>query len=638
MRSKLLTGSSLIFATALMVAANVGANIAFKNVRLDLTQGQLYTLSDGTKNILSQIPDTVRLRLYYSARAAAELPAIQTHGQRVQDMLQDFARRSNGKIQLEIIDPEPFSDEEDRAVMAGLSAAPMPNGGQGFYFGLTGSNLVGDQETIPFFTPDRALFLEYDLAKFIHTLSQPKRSDVAVLSSLPLDFGPGGPMAAVRGQSQPYAAMQMLRQNYNVRTLDGTIRHIDPDIGVAVLAHPRDLTDQALYAVDQFVMRGGRLIVLLDPWSETGAMMPNPMTGAPTGQGAPQPELVAMLKRWGIEIASEQFVADLGLAQRVNTGRGGAQAVVNYLPWLAVTPAQMDKTDVISAPIENLNLASAGHVRLADGANLTLTPLVQSTTQAMLKPVADLQGQPDPEGLLEKFQPTGERYVLAARIEGTLKTAFPDGAPKNTVAVNPGNAQNPMGDMPHRAETEGKANILIVADVDFLDDRFWVQSEDLFGQRMLVPIAGNGDLLFNAVDSYAGSTDLISLRGRGLASRPLERFEEMRRNAAQAFLQQEKALEDKLRQTEQQLAEFQRANRAGQGLALTPEEQQAIDNFRAERNRIRRELRDVQRALNRDIENLQTNIRLINIAALPIAVAGIGVLFGIARRRKRRKA
>lgn len=637
MRSRYLSGTALALAGALFVSANVISGVLFKNWRIDLTQQGLYTLSSGTKNILGSLEEPVRLRFYHSARLAAELPAIQSYGQRVRDMLEDFARRSNGRLILEIVDPEPFSDAEDRAAQAGLMPAPASDNLRSFYFGLVGTNTLGDQEVIPFFSPEREAFLEYDLAKFVHTLTAPKRADVAVMSALPLDFGPGGPLAAVRGQSEPYAVMQLLRQAYNVRTLDGTVKHIDPDVRLLILIQPRDLAPQALYAIDQFMMRGGRLIVLLDPWSETLAGLRNPATGAPMGNGKPDDGLVKLLADWGIDVTNLEFVADLKLAQRVQTGRQGASAVVNYLPWLAVGAQNLNESDLVTAPANALNLASAGAISLKENSGLDLTPLIQSSDEAMLVGTDKIQGPPDPEGLLRDFKPTGQRYTIAARISGPLKSAFPEGAPKETVPVNTGNPQTPAADQPHKGASDAPANILVIADADFVDDRFWVRREQMFGQTILTPFANNGDVLLNAADVYSGTTDLVSLRSRGRSLRPFERLDDMRRGAAQAFLQQEKALQDKLEETERQLDELQRRNRSGAALSLSAEEQQAIESFRAERMRIRRELRDVQRALNRDIESLQTNIKLLNIGFVPLVAAFVGVGFGWVRRRRARR-
>ena len=643
---RLLQSGGILIAAILFVAVNVLAAVSLRHARLDLTANGLYTLSEGSKNVLKGLREPITLRFFFSDKLGDELPQLRTYGNRVRELLEEYAALSQGRIRLEVVDPEPFTDAEDRAVQAGIQALPLDRGGRSFYFGLVGTNSVDDQQVIPYFQQEKEQFLEYDLTRLVHALSRPKKPVIGVISNLPLDFGPGGMMAAMRGQSQPYMIMTQLRQLFEVRTLEATLTAIPDEISVLVLAHPKDLGKSALYAIDQFVLRGGRLIALVDPWSETASAMPNPMTGMALPAGDNSSALPELFKAWGITMDDGQFVADLGLAQRVQTGEAGPRSVVDYVAWLNVQPAMLSRDDVVTADLGALNLASAGALRQAEGATTTFTPLIRSSDQAMLAPVSKVRFRPDPTGLLQEFKATGERYVLAARISGAVTSAFPDGPPpaeKKDATGTDSKAEEAKAEAAakpaeHLKEGKGPVNIIVVADVDLLDDRFWVRSQEMFGQRVAIPIAANADFLINAIDNLAGSNDLIALRSRGRSQRPFEAVESLRRSAEQQFLARERTLQQKLEETEKKIAELQTKSQGGAASALLgAEEQSAIEGFRAELVRTRQELRAVQRDLNRDIESLEAGVKFINIGLMPIAIGVVATGMAAARRARRRR-
>lgn len=634
----LLTGTGLIAAFAVFFAVNIIVNQGLRDTRIDLTQARLYTLSDGTRNVLKAIPEPITLRLFFSEKLAGNAPQLKQYGIRVRELLERYAALSGGRLRLEVIDPEPFTEAEDRAVQAGLQGANLP-GGQ-FYFGLVATNTLDQQQTIPFFQAEKEQFLEYELTKLVYGLSNPKKPTVGILGSLPLEFGPGGMMAAMRGQSQPYLILDQIKQFFDVKMLDATKpEEIDEKLGVLVLAHPKDLSPQAQYAVDQYVLKGGRLIVFADPYSETMAAMPNPMTGQPMPGGDQSSLLPELFKAWGVEVVPGKFVADLTLAQRVQTGRSGPAAVVDYIPWLAIPGERLSREDVVTADLTQINAASMGAVRKLDGATTTLTPLITSSNQAMLMDASDLQGDPNPQALAEKFKPTGETYALAARISGPARTAFPNGAPPSDQPA----AEKKDGDKPAEQKASGPQvmesarpiNVLLVTDADLLDDRFWVRNQQMFGQNLYVPIAANADFLVNAIDNMSGSGDLIGLRSRGRSQRPFELIDNMRRQAEQQFLARQKALEQKLEATQKQLADLQSKTQEQSNALLSAEQQAAMDAFRDDLLNTRRELRGVQRELNRDIEGLQLLVKFINIGLMPLLAALVAVGLAIVWRRRR---
>lgn len=627
----LLTGTGLVAAFAAFFGFNILVNQGLRDTRIDLTEARLYTLSDGTRNVLKAIPEPVTLRLFFSDKLASNAPQLKQYGTRVRELLERYAALSGGKIRLEVIDPEPFTEAEDRAVQAGLQGAQLPGGS--LYFGLVGSNTLDQQQVIPFFQAEKEQFLEYDLTKLVYALSNPTKPTIGILGALPLEFGPGGMMAAMRGQSQPYLILEQIKQFFDVKMIDATKpEEINDKLGALVLAHPKGLTTQAQYAVDQYVLKGGRLIVFADPFSETMAAMPNPMTGQPMPGGDQSSLLPELFKAWGVEVEAGKFVADLNLAQRVQTGRQGAAAVVDYVPWLAIPAENLSHADVVTADLTQINAASMGSIRKIDGATTQLVPLITSSNQAMLMDVAELQGDPNPQALAEKFKPTGETYVVAARISGPAKTAFPNGVPAVEKKEGDKPAAAPVAQVVDSAKP---INVLLVADADLLDDRFWVRTQQMMGQSMYVPIAANADFLVNAIDNMSGSGDLIGLRSRGKSQRPFELIDNMRRVADQQFLARQRALEQKLETTQKQLADLQSKAQEQSNALLSAEQEAAISTFRDQLLETRRELRGVQRELNRDIEALQVLVKFINIGLMPLVAAIVAIGLAIVWRQRR---
>ncbi|WP_428245611.1 Gldg family protein [Ferrovibrio sp.] len=637
-RSKtLITGAGLVAVFALFFAVNIASNQGLRDARLDLTQARLYTLSDGTRNVLKGLQEPVTLRFFFSDKLASQAPQIKQYGQRVRELLERYAALSGGKLRLEVIDPEPFSEAEDRAVAAGIQAVSLGQSGQNFYFGLVGSNSVDQQESIAFFQSEKEQFLEYDLTKLVYALSNPKKPSIAIIGSLPLEYGPGGIMAAMRGQAQPYLVLGQIKQFFDAKVLDAPKpEDIADKYDTIVLAHPKDLSDEVLYALDQFVLKGGRLIAFTDPYSETVAAMPNPMTGQPMPGGDSGSLLPKLFQSWGVDV-EPKFVADLSLAQRVQTGRSGAAAIADYIPWLALTEAQMNRDDIITSQITSINVASAGAITKREGGTTTITPLMQSSKNAMLMDVADLRGDPNPQALAEKFKATGEVYTLAARITGPAKTAFPDGPPAPKADAEKKEGDKPaVAAAPQVKESAKPINVVLVADADLLDDRFWVRTQQMFGQSLYVPIAANADFLVNAIDNMSGSGDLIGLRSRGKSQRPFLVIEELRRSADQQYQARERALQKKLDETEKQIAELQtKAGGSGTNALVSAEQQAAIEGLRGEILTTRKELRNVQRELNRDIESLQLGVKFINIGLVPLLAALVAIGLGVAWRRRR---
>ena len=630
---------ALISAAVLLVAINVIAAHVLRAARIDLTQQHLYTLSEGSKKTLANIDEPITLRYYYSPRLGDEVPSYGVFAQRVREMLEEYAALAKGKIKLEILDPEPFSPTEDRAVAFGLQGVPLDQGGEQVYFGLAATNSTDDQQVIPFFQPDRERFLEYDLTKLVYSLAFPKKTVVGLLTTLPLE---GDFMAAMQGRPlEPYTVLEQLRQLYEVHTLTPGFEHVPGDVDVLMLVHPQNLPEKTLYAIDQFVLKGGKALVFVDPNSETQAAHANRMTppGAPTASN-----LDKLFAAWGIEMVPDKVVGDRRAARRVNAGSANRAEPIDYVAWLSLKAENLNHDDPITGDLSQLNMASAGILKRRQGAKTVLTPLVTSSADSEEIPVDKVRGLPDVAGLLHDFKSDGQKRILAARITGPAETAFPDGPPpppKKDDAKDKKDdkeaAKEPAKDQPAPLKTAAQPiNVVVVADTDILDDRFWVQTQDFFGQRVSMPTAGNGDFVANAVEVLAGGNDLISLRSRGTSARPFEVVQEIQRNADDRYQASEKELQQQLKDTQAKIKELSgKEGPGGAGVTLAAEQTQAIDNFRAQMLQIRRQLREVQLALRQDIDRLKAVLEFFDIAFIPLLVGLAAIILGLVRMRRR---
>lgn len=627
---------ALICAAVLFVSINVTANHVLRSTRLDLTQRHLYTLSDASKKTLAHIDEPITLRFYYTPRLGDEVPSYGVFAQRVREMLEEYAALANGKIKLEILDPEPFSPTEDRAVAFGLQGVPLDQGGEQVYFGLAATNSTDDQQVIPFFQPDRERFLEYDLTKLIHSLAFPKKTVVGLVTSLPLE---GDIMAALQGHPlQPYAIIDQMRQLYKVETLSTEFDAVPADVDVLMIVHPQNLSEKTLYAIDQFVLKGGKALVFVDPNSETQAEHPNRMAGPAGGPGAS--DLPKLFAAWGLEMDKGKVAGDLRYGRRVNAGTETNVEPVEYVAWLALKKAALDQNDPITGDLGQINMATAGVLRKLPGAKTSFEPLISTSTESEEIPVAQVQGMPDVTGLLNDFKPGGQRLTLAARITGPASTAFPDGPPQP--AKDAEDAKDKKDDKdkpaaPAQIKTAAQPiNVVVVADTDLLDDRFWVQAQDFFGQRVIVPTASNGDFVTNAIDVLSGGTDLMGLRTRGTSERPFEVVQQIQRAADARSEARERELEKQLKDTQAKIKELQGGGAAGGAIAA--EQTKTLDDFRTQMLQIRAQLRQVQRDLRQDIDRLKAELEFFDIAFIPLLVGAAAIILGIVRmqRRKRR--
>jgi ABC-type uncharacterized transport system involved in gliding motility auxiliary subunit len=612
----------LIALAVLFLGVVMLSNIALRGMRLDLTQNKLYTLSPGTQQVLKDLKEPVNLYYYFSRDTAAKrAPLMMPYAARVREFLEEIAARSGGKIHLQVIDPQPFSDDEDRAAEYGLQS--LQPDGEALYFGLGGSNSTDGRSAIPNFQADREEFLEYDVAKLITELGTQNKPVMGLLSSIGLQ-GQFNPQTGQMGD--PWPIYTQLQQLFTVRTLTPDLDHIDKDVDVLMLVHPKNLPPKTLYAIDQFIMRGGRMLLFVDPNSGadvSGQDPTNPLAGAMANHSS---DLKPLLGAWGVDYDPGKVVGDLklGLEVRANANSGPTR----HIGILGLRHADMDPKDVITATLESINLATAGALAQHPGAKTTFEPLLMSSTSAGLIPAQRFNALMDPSGLRDGFNSTGVRYTIAARISGPVDSAYPNGPPGD---------QKPVAGPPiaHLAKSTQPANIVVIADTDFLMDYLWVQTRELLGQRISQAFANNGDFVANALDNLSGSSALISVRGRASFSRPFERVEALKHQADDRLRGKALELQSELQQTERKLTELQTKRNDQTSLMLSPEQEAELKRFTADKTRVRKELRETERGLDVDINRLNSWLKVVNIGIAPLLVAVAGIVILSLRRRRR---
>ena len=637
MNKKVLFSSFGLAAIALILLLSVLVVSFLPSLRIDLTEDRLYSLSDGTRNILASLNQPVELMFFYSDSATEDVPQLRTYGNRVQELLREIVIASEGNLRLSVIDPEPFSEEEDLATQYGVRAVPVTQGGEGVYFGLVAAQddegvpeALRVTETMPLIRPDQEEFLEYEFMKIITQVTNPERTIIGLITQLDIDGG----FDPMTGQgTQQWMIMDLIRQLYEVRRVDLTSDFIEEDIDILMIVHPEGLSDRFLYAVDQYVLQGGDALVFLDPNADSMVGRSPQGNLIPAGMSS---ELPGLLEAWGIEFDNTKVLADNELALRVMMGQG--QRPMPHLGMLGVQGNFLAQDDVITNRLETINLSSAGAISQLDNTNTTFEPLIVSSSDSMLMDRSFVESVTDPTLLFDEFESEDRSFVIAARVSGLIETAFPDGQPTIAETEEENSSDEEEGDeevfepdaldnvdevseevgVEHISASTEPSNILVFADSDILSDRLWVQVTQFFGQRIPQPFANNGDLIINSMDNLSGGADLSSIRSRGRYSRPFTKVLTLQREADDRLRQEEGELLGRVAETEASLAELSTDEDGNPIGELTTEIQTEIDRFNAELIDTRRRLREVRFQLTEDIEQLGSNLKAANTVLVPI--------------------
>ena len=620
MNKNITSTTGLALAAALFVAIIILVNATLTSWRIDLTENKLFTLSEGTLNILHNLEEPVRLDFYFSQKAIVGYPALMNYGVRVRDMLLEYEAHSNGMLQLNIIDPEVFSEEEDQAVASGLQSAPLNNAGDRAYFGLVGTNSTDEEKNIPFFQSSKESALEYDISKLLYNLAYPEKRVVGIMSSLPI-FGDE------QEKLPKWTITDMIDEFFEIRVLGTNPKNLD-GVDVLMIIHPKDIKDETLFAIDQYVLKGGKVMLFVDPLAEGDRSKPaDPDSGVLPDLDS---DLNKLTGQWGITILDQKIVGDINAAMHVQTRSATGPQEVTYLPWLRLTKESFNQDDFATSQLNVIHMGTTGIIEKNEGSTIQFTPLIESTKQSMQLDRDFLFIQRDPKIILDNFKSEEKKQVIAARLQGRATTAFPEG-----LHDDEGNKKNSKSDA---LISEGDINVIVIADTDILNDTFWIRNKPYFGMELPQPIANNGDFIVNALENLSGSNDLASLRTRGEYTRPFERVETIRRQAELEYREREQKLVATLQETEQKIRALQQkqdTNAGESALLLTPEQSAEIEKFQALRIDTRKQLRSVQHDLKKNIESLGAKLRFFNIAFLPLIIILISIGTGVYRVTRR---
>lgn len=613
-----ISGVGLALAACLFVATVILSNTVLKTWRIDLTEHNLFTLSEGTINILEELEEPVELNFYLSRKAIIDFPYLANYGVRVSNMLEEYVTYANGKLILNVIEPEAFSETEDQAVASGLRTISKNSAGDRVYFGLVGTNSTDDEKVIPFFNIDRESALEYDITKLIYNLSYPNKRIVGVISQLPI-------MANIQqADSRNWVVIDALNEFFDVKNLGEDIDLIEQNIDVLMLVHPKELPIRTRYAIDQYLLHGGKAIIFIDPLAEQDKLQIDA-----DSKVLPKIDsyLAELIKPWGISMVEGKIAGDINAAIRVkaNTLRGPKE--IDYLPWLRLSKKHFNADDFSSSNLNTINMATSGVLEVTEKKGLAVTPLIQTSINSTLLERDLILFQRDPTIVLKNYNKEGRKLLLAARIQGAVKSSFPEGAPLSD--------KEEKKVMDSSFIREGNINVILVADTDILADFLWVRTQNKQGSNVPQPIANNGDFVINSIENLSGNVDLISLRGRGKYSRPFEVVENIRKEAEKQFRQRVEKLENKLKTTEERMRQLQQEQGEKKTNLLNSKLAKEIEKLRGDRSLTRKELRNVQHELRKNIEKLGAKLRFINIALIPLLIIFVALIFGIYRANKR---
>lgn len=608
----------------LMLAVYVISSAAKE--RVDLTQEKAFTLSPGTKSILSHLKSRVTIRFYCTQSEVAMPPALRTYAQHIEDLLAEYQRASHGKLVVKKFDPQPDSDAEDSARLDGIEGqATSPFGGDKVYLGLVVSMGPDEKVAIPWLPPDRERLLEYDISRSIARVENPTPAVVGVMSALPIFGSTPNPMMQQMGQnaSEPWTFISELKKDFTIQEVPMTAAQIDNDIKVLVVVHPRDITDATQYAIDQFVLRGGKLLAFLDPHAYFDQR--HDQMAQVLGESSGQSTLDKLLKAWGLQFDINKVVADMDFAGR-NPQNGGIMPTV-----LLLTKDGINGDDVVTSQIDNLVLPFAGAFTGKPANGLQETPLIHSSTNSEL--VDGVTAGIGADQITKDFKPEGTVYALAVRLTGKFKTAFPNGPPNEPKEDKDAAPEPPPG--PQLKESRTDSTAILVADSDLLNDQVCVQVQDFLGYRIVRPMNGNLNLVESLVEQLAGDNDLISLRSRASLNRPFTRLKAMEARAGEEYQSELKDLEDKKSDTERKISELQSSKPgADQKFILSPEQEAELANYQKAVTDVNKKLRTTSKQLRKDTDSLEFWIKVINIGAMPALVAITGIVLAVVKRNR----
>ena len=597
-KSKNIIKLSVFLSILIFFSINVITNNILSSARVDFTENKLYSLSNGTISLLKDLKEPIHIRLFVSSNLVKDVPQLSTYANRVETILQTYSNISNGKITLEIIDPKPFSDAEDRAVGMGINSFNATEMSDALYFGLAATNSTIGQKNIPIFSPERETFLEYDLTSLISDLSQIEKPVISIIDNLGLN-------ADTRIGKPEQQILKQMKEMFQVEKIDENSNKLNKNTKVLMIIHPKFLSDETLYMIDQWVLKGGATLIFLDPYAETEISR---QQGMPPMN--PRSNLKKLLDTWGIKFDNKKAVLDSEFGFRISRNINGRDIQVTNYPWLNIRGEGLNKNESSLSNLSTIVMTTAGSFELIDDKSV-LEPIIISSQKSGLGD-AQKAGDPkgDPRDLLPNIKSDNQNLTVAGWVKSNLNTSFRDKKNKDDNQL---------------LKSSKKSNILLVADVDMLMDRNWLTQRGAF--------ANNGDFVLNVMEKMVGGNALSDLRGKSTSWRPFEKIIALEKIAEEKFLIEEQMLAKKLKGMEDKIRNLTQNNDEDSDV-LSPETIKAIDGFKTEMMTTRSQLRNVKFDLRRDVETLKKWIISINVAILPIIFAGFALILSLRRKRK----
>lgn len=593
---KLLITLILAVIFSLFIAVNCITNKFFSFVRFDLTNNKIFSLSAGSRKIINNIKEPINLKLFFSKQFSKENPYFFSFALRVEEFLKQYQKYSQNKITLQIIDPEPFTEYEDQAVHYGLQGVPVNQEGTELYFGLVATNSTTGKEIISFFQPNRESYLEYDITRLIAKLNNSASNKIAVLTSLPLQGEQGFQFMA--NKSRPWLVWQQITQQFEPQVLEaGELTIIPEEIKVLLLINTGEpLLLSAAKAIDQFVLRGGHVLLLVDPASEVKRSVTDSDENKSSAIKQETVPLGKLLTAWGIEYDENKIVASRNHAKQVRYNYEGKDNIGLYPLWIDVDDDALAKEDILINSINKLTFATAGAIKPIQNSTNKFSPLVVIKKDGMLINKDDLaKYKNNPNNLLKEYQPQQDPIVLAARVTGKVNSAF-------------------------TTQTAEQANIVVIANADFLHDHFWANVQNFLGNQIIIPASGNCSLILNALDNLSGTNELISIRGKETYTKNFDKIRELELISQSKFQQAEEALLRQLEETKKKLSAMEQ-----QRLSLEHKKEEEL--FRKKLIDTRKQLREVRRSLRNDIQTLENKIKFYTMFFIPLLIIMYGIVY-----------
>ncbi len=609
---------------AVVLVIVVLANVLFArvNLRLDATEDNLYSLSEGTRKILGELQQDVSIKLFYT-RSLENLPvSLKTYAKRLEDFLSEYEYEGGGKITVETYDPKPDSVEEEWAQKYGMNGIALPTGDM-IYLGLVAMS-EDQEETIPLLDPANEERLEYDLTRIVSRVQTAHKQKIGIISGLdvfggpPMNFNMGMPQ-----RSSPWLFLQELENTYEVEQIETSDETIPEDLDLLLIIHPKDLAPGLEYAIDQYVLKGGSAAVFVDPLSTRD------MSGQ-QGQQLPSSSLSKLFKAWGVSMDPGKAVVDFDFPTRLRTQNN---QIETNPTWLSLTPEAFNGEALITSQLESILMPVAGAIKKETDSELEYEPLVQSSANSCLEDSFKLRF--GTAGIQRDFRATADKYDLAVRIHGKFKTAFPAGKPEKADEQNGGDEKDAeTAAKEGLKESKEKATLIIVADTDLLWDDYYVSKQNFLGMELKRVFNDNLNFFLNASEMLSGGKDLIGIRSRGKFDRPFTRVQDLEKKAAAKWRDRERELIEKVEETNRKLSELESQKDASQKFVVSKEQEEEIQKFKQEKLRINQELKLVRRHLRSEIESLGAKVKFANIFLMPLLVSVAGIGYAFYKRKK----